>query len=161
MAKGNQVDVRRDGPIYWKDAFGADQEVFVTLTNVDAAGWEQDLLLKVQNVYGPNWGDGVIEVLYDAAANRVTVWTFRPQTFKWFKYADIPVTYANGDQFGARALATGDVVIFKNGVEVGRVTLNAADQAFFNPRGGHIGLWFIDARNAFFDDFGGGDMSLP
>ncbi|NUQ83926.1 MAG: ExeM/NucH family extracellular endonuclease [Anaerolineales bacterium] len=158
---GNQVDVRRDGPIYWKDAFGADQEVFVTLTNVDAAGWEQDLLLKVQNVYGPNWGDGVIEVLYDAAANRVTVWTFRPQTFKWFKYADIPVTYANGDQFGARALATGDVVIFKNGVEVGRVTLNAADQAFFNPRGGHIGLWFIDARNAFFDDFGGGDMSLP
>ncbi|MDL1909111.1 ExeM/NucH family extracellular endonuclease [Chloroflexi bacterium CFX6] len=158
---GNQVDVRRDGAIYWKDAFGVDQEVFVTLTNVDAAGWEQDLLLKVQNVYGPNWGDGVIEVLYDAAANQVTVWTFRPQTLMWFKYADIPVAYANGDQFGARALATGDVVIFKNGVEVGRVTLNAADQAFFNPRGGHIGLWFIDARDAFFDDFGGGDMSLP
>lgn len=158
---GNQVDVRRDGAIYWKDAFGVNQEVFVTLTNVDAAGWEQDLLLKVQGQYGPNWGDGVIEVLYDAAANRVTIWTFRPQTLKWFKYADIPVTYANGDQFGAQALSTGEVVIFKNGMEVGSVTLTAADQAFFNPRGGHIGLWFIDARNAFFDDFGGGDIVLP
>lgn len=155
----NQVDVRRDGPIYWKDAFGINQEVFITLTNVDPNGWEQDLLLKVQDVYGPNWGDGVIEVLYSAKWNNVTVWTFRPDTLMWFMYPPISATFSDGDQFGAQALTTGDVVVLKNGFEIGRVTLNAADQNFFNPRGGNIGLWFIGANNAFFDDFGGGDIT--
>jgi hypothetical protein len=158
---GNQVDVRGNGPIYWKDAFGVDQEVAVTLTTVDPAGKEQDLLLKVQGQYGPNWGEGAIEVLYNAKTGTVAVWTFRPDTLKWFKYPPIPVTFVNGDKFGAQALATGEVVIFKNGTEVGRMTLNPADQAFFNPRGGYIGLWFIDARNAFFDNFGGGDITMP
>jgi uncharacterized delta-60 repeat protein len=158
---GKQVDVRGEGPIYWKDAFGVNQEAYVTLNTVDPGGLEQDLLLKVQGDYGPNWGEGAIEVLYDAAAGTVTVWTFRLDTLDWFSYPAIPVTFANGDQFGAQALATGEVVIFKNSMEVGRVTLNSADQAFFNPIGGHIGLWFIDARNAFFDDFGGGNIPLP
>jgi uncharacterized delta-60 repeat protein len=155
---GKQVDVRGDGPIYWEDAFGVNQEAYVTLSTVDPDGLEQDLLLKVQGDYEPNWGEGAIEVLYDATADTVTVWTFRLDTLDWFSYPAIPVTFEDGDQFGAQALATGEVVIFKNGMEVGRVTLNSADQAFFNPRGGQIGLWFIDARNAFFDDFGGGSM---
>lgn len=158
---GNQVDVRRNGPIYWKDAFGVDQEAFVTLSTVDLAGGEQDLLLKVQGQYGPNWGEGVIEALYDAGSNTVTVWTFRLDTLQWYSYAPIAVTFADGDQFGARALSTGEVVIYKNGIEVGYVTLNAADQAFFNSKGGYIGLWFIDARDAFLDDFGGGDVTFP
>lgn len=157
----NQVDVRKDGPIYWKDAFGVNQEAYVTLTIVDPKGWEQDLLLKVQDVYGPNWGDGVIEVLYSARRNSVTVWTFRPDTLRWFKYPVIPASFVDGDQFGAQALASGDVVVIKNGEEIGRVTMNAADQSFFNPRGGNIGLWFIGARNAYFDDFGGGDITNP
>lgn len=157
---GNHVDVRRNGPIYWKDAFSVDQEVAVTLTKVDPAGLEQNLLLKVQGQYGPNWGEGAIEVLYNARTGTVAVWTFRLDTLEWFEYPAIPVTFADGDQFGAQALSTGDVVIYKNGMEVGRVTLNPADQAFFNPRGGYIGLWFIDARNAFFDDFGGGDVKI-
>jgi hypothetical protein len=155
---GNRVDVRGNGPIYWKNAFGVNQEAYVTFTTVDAAGREQNLLLKVQGGVTPNWGKGVIEVLYSPKTKTVTVWTFRPDTLKWFKYASIPVTFANGDLFSAQALATGEVVIFKNGVEVGRVTLNSADQRFFNPRGGYIGLWFVNAPNAFFDDFGGGNM---
>lgn len=157
----NQVDVRRDGPIYWKNAFGITQEAFVTLSAVDVAGREQNLLLKVQGQYGPNWGEGAIEALYNASSNTVTVWTFRPDTLTWYSYAPIAVTFADGDQFGARALSNGEVVIYKNGIEVGYATLNAADQAFFNGRGGYIGLWFIDARNAFFDDFGGGDVTFP
>lgn len=158
----NQVDVRRDGPIYWKDVFGANQEVNVVIDAVDPAGLEQDLLLKVQGEYGPNWGEGAIEVLYDAKAGTATVWTFRLDTLKWYEYhPSVAVTFANGDVFGAHALATGEVVILKNNQEVGRVTLNAADQAFFNLRGGHIGLWFIDAEQAFFDDFGGGNIYMP
>ncbi|GAB4454291.1 MAG: hypothetical protein OHK0041_18560 [Anaerolineales bacterium] len=158
---GSQVDVRRDGAIYWKNPFGVNQEAFVTLTNVDAAGFEQDLLLKVQGQYGPNWGEGVIELQYHAASNTVTVWTFRPDTLAWQSYGSIPVTFANGDQFGARALSNGEIVLYKNGIEVGYITLDAADQAFFNTKGGYIGLWFINASNAFFDDFGGGNIALP
>ena len=44
----NRVDVRGNGPIYWRNAFGVDQEASVVLTTVDVAGMEQDLLLKVQ-----------------------------------------------------------------------------------------------------------------
>ncbi len=158
---GNQVDVRRNGPLYWKDAFGVNQEVAVTIREVDPAGLEQDLLLKVQGQYGPNWGEGVIEVLYDAKANTVTVWTFRLDTLQWFKYSSIPVVFMNGDRFGAQVLANGNVLIYKNGLRIGRITLTPADQAFFNSRGGYIGVWFIDARNAFLDNFGGGDIEIP
>jgi predicted extracellular nuclease len=157
---GNQVDVRRDGAIYWKTPFGTSQEVFVTLTNIDPAGFEQDLLLKAQGQYGPNWGEGVIELQYHAASNTVELWTFRPDTLTWYSYGSLPLTFANGDQFGTRALSDGTVIVYKNGVEAGYFTLNAADQAFFNPKGGYIGLWFINASNAFFDNFGGGTL-LP
>ena len=157
----NRIDVRGNGPIYWKNSFGVNQEASVTLTTVDMAGKEQDLLLKVQGIFSPNWGSGVIEVSYHAPTNSVIVYTFCPDTLQWFAYSGIPVTFSNGDRLGAQALADGNMVIFKNGVEAGRVTLNAADQAFFNTRGGYIGLWFIDATNAFFDDFGGGNIILP
>ena len=57
---------------------------------------------------------------------------------------------------GARALSNGNIEIYKNGTKIATVTLNAADQAFFNPKGGKIGIWTIVAPNAVFDDFGGG-----
>jgi hypothetical protein len=37
--------------------------------------------------------------------------------------------------------------------------LNADDKAFFNGKGGSIGLWAVGAHNAAFDDFGGGNTS--
>ncbi len=39
------------------------------------------------------------------------------------------------------------------------VTLNAANQSFFNAKGGKIGLWTVAALNAFVDDFGGGAVT--
>lgn len=36
--------------------------------------------------------------------------------------------------------------------------LSAADQSFFNPKGGKIGLWAYSAADASFDDFGGGAL---
>lgn len=155
----NQVDVRGDGALYWKHPYDVNQEVHVTLTTIDPAAEEIDLLLKVQGGNKPNWGGGVIEVLYHPSSNSVTVWTYRPDTLQWFDYPAIPAAFADGDQFGAQALASGDVVIFKNGVEIGRVTMTTADQNFFNPRGGYIGLWFIGATDSFFDDFGGGTVT--
>ena len=57
---------------------------------------------------------------------------------------------------GAQALSTGEVRIYKNGALSATVALNAADRAFFNARGGKIGIWSAAASNAVFDDFGGG-----
>lgn len=51
-------------------------------------------------------------------------------------YGNTPATFANGDQLGARAWANGKVEIYKNGTLVATVTLSAADQAFFNAKGG-------------------------
>ncbi len=89
--------------IYWKEPFGADQEAFVTFAKVSNKATEQNLLLKAQS--NKTWGDGVIEVLYDAKMQAVQVWTWEwPKG--WIKYGDdIPATFSDGDVFGARALA--------------------------------------------------------
>lgn len=152
-------------PIYWNvTSFGVSQEAFVTLKTVDAAGVEQDLLLKVQkgpNATAPDYSKGVIEVDYLAQTKKVRVAALRPNK-SWTNYPPITAEFKNGDQLGARVYGTGPnagmVYIYRTGKEVGKVKLNDADQAFFNTKGGHIGLWFISSRNAYFDDFGGGNL---
>ena len=119
-----KVNVLNSGALYWKagDPFGINQEAFVTLTTVATGGTEQDLLLKVQGGSNPDWTKGVIEVLYTAKANNgagaIHVETFRPSKGSWTVYASTPVTYRNGDQLGARALANGEIWIYKNGLLV-------------------------------------------
>jgi hypothetical protein len=51
------------------------------------------------------------------------------------------------------------VRVYQNNTLLTTVTLNAADQSFFNAKGGKIGLWTVAAPNAFFDDFGGGALT--
>jgi PKD repeat protein len=141
--------------IYWNAAsFGADQEAYFTFTDVSATATEQDLLLKSQSA--TTWGDGVLEVLYDALNQRVQVWTYEWQT-DWVQHGvDIPVTFANGDQFGARALADGTVEVYKNGTLIASRDITSWS---YYDQGGYIGLWFIDAQNASVDDFGGGTIT--
>lgn len=160
----NEVRVDGGGPIFWRDhrmfsRFGVDQEVHVTLTAVDPNGLEQDLLLKVQGgFFGPAWWAGEIRVVYDAVGHSVRVETLRPGLPTWFSYAGAPATFVDGDRFGARALSSGEVQIFQNYGLIATVTLTTDDQAFFNARGGYIGLWFDVAPAARFDDFGGGTL---
>ncbi|MCL4260754.1 MAG: hypothetical protein KJZ52_09020, partial [Anaerolineales bacterium] len=99
---------------FWSSGpFGADQEAYFTFSDVGATATEQDLLLKSQS--NSTWGHGVLEVLYDAPNQRAQVWTYEWHA-GWVKHgADIPVTFANGDQFGARAFADGSVEVYKNG----------------------------------------------
>ena len=80
--------------IYWNDApFGADQEVYFTFSQVDADADEQDLLLKSQS--NSNWGEGVLEVWYDAPNQRVQVWTYEWPA-EWVQHGgDISVTFAD------------------------------------------------------------------
>ncbi|HEU5013721.1 MAG TPA: Ig-like domain-containing protein [Roseiflexaceae bacterium] len=154
-----QLHVVGGGPLYWhgNPSFDPSQEVFVTLAAVDPQGGEQDLLLKVQGSTA-NWRNGVIEAVYDARAGAVHVETYRPGQRHWTIYPSIAATLQNGDRFGAQALADGTLRLFKNCTLLGTLTLNATDQAFFNSKGGAIGLWFINAPNAVLDDFGGGAL---
>jgi CSLREA domain-containing protein len=157
---GNRLDVQFGGALVWKPAsFGVSQEAFVTLSQIDPRSPSQGILLKAQSISRTE--SGVILVVYDAGAQAVRVSTLRSNRPVWTNYGNTAVTFANGDQLGARALANGNVEIYQNGTLIGSVTLNTADQSFFNSRGGRIGLWALAAPGAFFDEFGGGDVTIP
>jgi hypothetical protein len=163
----NQLSVDDSGTvtdIYWgNEAFGPDQEAYVTFTHIDPYATEQDLLLKGQS--NSTWGDGVLEVLYDPAGQRAQVWTWKwPEG--WVQHGeDLPVTFGDGDTFGARARADGIVEVYKNGTLLGTRDITAWSHY---AASGYIGLWFLGAEDAMLDDFGGGtlpggemSMSLP
>lgn len=77
----------------------------------------------------------------------------------WTLYLNQVATFTNGGVLGARAKADGTVQIYKNGVQIASVTLSAADQGFFNSKGGKIGIWTVAASNALMDDFSGGTLN--
>jgi hypothetical protein len=69
---------------------------------------------------------------------------------------DIPVTFVDGDQFGARAKENGLVEVYRNGVLIGSSDIS---RWTYSAKGGYIGLWFIDAGGVVVDDFGGGTIT--
>jgi hypothetical protein len=151
----NQLDVNATGwntYILWQGStFGADQEAFVTFKQVDAGSNEQSLILKSQSSSGTT--SGLIYVLYDGASKTTQVWTYHP-TQDWVQYgASIPVTFAAGDQFGARARPDGTVEVYRNGTLLG--TRSVTSWPYY-ASGGYIGLWMVNAPNALLDNFGGG-----
>jgi len=151
----NRLDVGTgEASIFWQGAsFGPEQEVFVTLSTIDSAATEHDLLLKSQS--GSTWSNGVLEVIYDAVGQRVQVWTYSSAQNWVQRGADIPVTFVNGDQFGARAKANGMVEVYRNGTLLGS---RDASGWTYATSGGYLGLWFVNAGNAVLDDFGGGTV---
>ena len=95
----------------WSSAsFGADQEAYVTLSQVSANGLEQGLLLKTASD-----ASAALKVVYVASANVVRVFTFTSAQGWVQRGSDIPVIFNNGDRFGARAKSNGDVEVYKNG----------------------------------------------
>lgn len=158
---GNQLLVHTNGvntDVYWKDTLGVDQEVFFTFTNVIENAVKQDLLLKSQSKH--TWAYGVIKVHYDAKRDVVQVWTWEPTKRKgWVKYGDdIPAVFASGDVFGARALGNGVVEVYQNGTLLGSRDVTSWK---YYDKGGYAGFWFIGAKNASVDDFGGGTLLDP
>jgi hypothetical protein len=154
----NRVDVQLGGPVVWKPtSFGVNQAAFVTLSTLDAGSPSQGVLLKVQSGTIPN--AGAIAVVYDNLAKTVRVSTLRLNTPTWTVYGNTPATFANGDKLVGCVQANGTVRVYQNNTLLTTVTLNAADQGFFNAKGGKIGLWTVAAFNAFVDDFGGGALT--
>lgn len=152
----NQLIVRYSGTVtdmYWKTPFGADQEAYVTFAKINENADEQNLLLKAQS--SRTWGDGVLEVLYNPQHKIVQVWTWEwPKG--WVQHGDdILITFVDGDTFGARARPDGIVEIYRNGELIG--TRDVTSWRFYD-KGGYIGLWFLGAKGAILDDFGGGTV---
>jgi hypothetical protein len=154
---GNRLDVQRGGALSYDASFGASQSASITLATVAPRSREQGVLLKVQQPGAV--ASGAIAVLYDAVLGRVVVSTLRPSTTDWIPYDGTAATFSDGDRLGACALASGDVRVYKNGALLATVPLNAADQAFFNAKGGQAGVWARRARRALLDDFGGGTVT--
>jgi hypothetical protein len=149
----NRLDVGTTEDIYWSQAsYGADQEVFLTLTSIDPNASEIGLVLKSQSNAG--FGQGMLDVLYTPGSQVVQVWTYDNNGEGWRQRGtNLPATFVNGDQFGVRARADGIVEIYKNGVLLGTRDYSAW-RLFRN--GGYLGLFNINAGNALLDDFGGG-----
>jgi hypothetical protein len=161
---GHRLDVRLGGPLIWRSGgrLGPSQEGFVTLTKVDPRGREQGLLLKVGGDNAPDWRLGAIKVVYDALRGEVGVATFRMQAGQasWLGYHGITAEFQNGDQLGARALANGEVWVYRNGALAGAVLVSAAEHSYAAGQGGRIGLWFVGASQAVLGSFGGGAVAL-
>lgn len=154
----NQLTVSSTGEqdIYWNNSlFGADQEVFVTLTAINLNSIEIGLGLKSQSSSG--FTPGIIDVLYNPAGNVVQVWTYQSSQGWVQRGANIPATFVNGDQFGARAKANGQVEVYRNGVLIG---VRDATAWSYYAQGGYIGLFMYSANNTVLDNFGGGTMGI-
>jgi hypothetical protein len=140
------------GDIYWVTSFGTSQEAYVTLTGINIKANEIDLVLKSQS--RTSYKSGLIEILYDPTVKVVQVWTYT-STQGWVQYgADIPVTFVNGDKFGAKAAADGTVSVYRNGTLLGTRSVTA--WPYYN-RGGYIGLWLVNGSGTTMDNFGGGN----
>ncbi|GIK75307.1 MAG: hypothetical protein BroJett021_42950 [Chloroflexota bacterium] len=151
----NRLDVGASEDIYWNaGAYGADQEAYVILSTIDAGGYEMGLILKAQSTSGA--GTGLIDVLYDPIGRGVQVWTYHVSQGWIQRGATVPVTFVNGDQFGARARSNGQVEVYRNGVLLATRDVSAWP---LSTGGGGIGLWMLNASNAVLDDFGGGSMT--
>lgn len=153
----NQLDVTSAGwftHILWNStSYGANQEAYLTFTQLDAAGGnEHALILKSQS--SSSTSNGLLYVMYDHASQVVQVWTYHPSQGWVQRGANIPVSFAAGDQFGVRAKADGTVEVYKNGTLLGSRSITA--WPFYNS-GGYIGLWMVNANAARLDSFGGGN----
>lgn len=152
----NQLDVGSGGDIFWSaTSFGVNQEAFVTLTTVDTSATEIDLLLKSQS--GSYWGNGLLMIHYNAPGRLVQVLSYAPSQ-GWVQYgANIALTLVNGDQFGARATANGQIEVYRNGTVVASRSITGWT---YSAGGGYVGLWMVDASATLLNNFGGGTVSV-
>ena len=131
--------------------FGPEQEAHVTLSKITASAPEHSLMLKVQ---GTSYTAGHIEVRYSAPLGEVQVSTFASGAWTP-RGAPIPVTFADGDRFGAAAYSNGVIEVYRNGALIGA---RDAGNWPFKANGGRLGLTLDGATSSRLDNFGGGNV---
>ena len=150
--------------------FGTSQEAYFTFVQISGrpAANEQGLLLKY-NGLGTNLNSSQarwIEVALDnnndpdpeGATVRVRTKTSNGGSTEQLNIATPEAVFSNGDVLGARALNNGTIIVYKNGSEIGRVTVAATA-----GMSGRIGVQFEGTGNrtateARIDNFGGGNV---
>lgn len=170
----NNVRVTGTGTMRWTGStgggpvYGANQEAYFTFVKISPTATEQGLFLKVTgNGNNPNPtanGSAYVEVSYNAPAQSVQVRTKANGTNTVVLQATFSAPFAANDTLGARALADGIVIAYKNGVEIGRVNVTTTANPWPTANasgGGRLGVRFVGAQNnttndARFDNFGGG-----
>ena len=157
---GDKLAVEGGEDVYWRStSFGVDQEVYVTLSNIEGTSAEIGLILKSQSDTG--YSPGLIDVLYDPVRQQVQVWTYSVSNSRgWSRSGtNLPATFVNGDQFGARVKADAATVeIYRNGQLIGSRPVAGWP---YLANSGYIGLFNVDAAGTVLDNFGGGTISTP
>jgi hypothetical protein len=136
-------------PLVWKEAFGADQEVFATLHDFDAEQAEINLLMKVQDPFS---GCDLMEVLYEPAQGEVEVQFCHGNV--WIYAGTAGFALRPGDVLGARSYSDGTTKVYVNGEVV--LTVDASTFQY-HAVGGQIGVNSLG--DSYYDDFGGGDIA--
>jgi hypothetical protein len=149
----NRVNYVTGDMIFWNPtSFGANQEAYVTLANVDTTAPNMDLLIKSQESKSKT---SFLEVGYNPSKQVISVVSYQSGKGYTTYCNKIPASFSNGDQFGARATADGKVSVFKNGTSLATCDVTAWPNY---ASGGYIGFLAWHAPNAAFDDFGGGTI---
>ena len=141
-------------PVFNSTPFDANQEGYVTLSEISPTSPHHTLMLKVQ---GTSFTGGHIQIRYEPSFPRITVATYAPSE-SWVTRGELnPVTVAAGDRLGARAYSNGTVQVFRNSTLLGTFSMGTWP---FAGDGGRLGLVLQDGASARFDDFGGGAALL-
>lgn len=154
--ESDRLRVGIGGPLLWKEKYASTQEASITFAKIDSKSPSQGLLLKTQA--STTADSGAIWVVYDPTRDRVRVSTLRLGAKSWTTYSATKATFATGDVLTARADADGRVIVSKNSKAVSTTELSNADAAFFDDRGGRIGVWSVLAQGTTLDDFRGGTI---
>jgi hypothetical protein len=147
------IDQTDEGqPVVWNKRFGANQEVFAKLASFADEAREINLVLKSQE---PGNACELLEVMY--LPNREQIGLDMCADGKWSSLEPVSAALKPGDQLGARAMANGEVRVYRNGE-----LFTTFDASGFPYRtGGYIGVnaLSIPENPATWDDFGGGNAA--
>ncbi|MBW2529724.1 MAG: hypothetical protein JRI23_36445 [Deltaproteobacteria bacterium] len=141
-------DEFQDSQILYGATLCPDQEVYVTLTMVDHSASNFGLHLKVQDLSKCE----EIEVDYITETQQIEVWTCAGGVWT----AHPPHVYHplnDGQQFGARATASGQVEVY---VDLALVNTVDVSSWVHGSKPGRVGLAVWEGGFGLFDDFGGG-----
>ncbi len=139
--------------ILWTTSYGADQEVYFTLNDIDQTGDDIEVMLKGQ------WIDAgdipMIDIWLEPDAGLISVAAYDETIDDWILAGQmVAVNFADGDRIGAVATADGQVRVYQNDQLILMADVSAWQ--YYN-QGGYIGLAMTDGNIV--DDFGGGSIS--
>lgn len=147
--------------------FGPDQEAYFTFTQVSLTAAEQGLLLKINGTSPSANNSSWIEAAYNPINSTVVVRTKQSgqnANNATLRATFTGVTFAAGDQLGARTRSDGTILVYRNGVLIGSTNVASGTTpwpAALMEGGGQIGLRFAGTSNSNptrVDNFGGGNV---